>query len=211
MGNRFLGRLQTSPEPQASHGRRLRLLVLPFVNSRGDASQESFTDAMTDEVITELASLVGERVAVIARTTAMCYKGSRKGTAQIGRDVQVDYIVEGSVRRDDEQVIVNVQVVETGGETHLFARRYETRLADVFQLQESVAHDIAAHIPAVSDTARPQQAPRRPTGSLRPRTSTSRAATRCGIGRRRASPAPGSTSSRPSPATLASRSPATAG
>ena len=78
---------------------RTRLLVLPFVNLTGDPAQEYFSDAMTDELITELAALAPDALAVIARTTAMHYKGSHKDVARIGRELNVDYVVEGAVRR----------------------------------------------------------------------------------------------------------------
>jgi len=167
-GYRFLGKLLPSPSvtAQAPPSSRPRLLVLPFVNSSGDISQEYFSDAMTDEIITALVSAAGEHLAVMARTTAMRCKGSRKGAAQIAREVRVDYIVEGTVRRGEEQVVVNVQLIEAAGETHLFARRYEAKLADIFQLQDSITHGIAAHIPSAGDAACGRQPRRRPTESL---------------------------------------------
>jgi TolB-like protein len=90
---------------------RARLLVLPFVNLTGDPAQEYLSDAMTDEVITALAALPPDALAVIARTTAMRYKNSQKDVARIGRELSVDCVVEGAVGRSGESVTVNVQLV----------------------------------------------------------------------------------------------------
>ena len=166
-GYRFIGELHASSSPaEAEPTRRPRLLVLPLVNSSGDPSQEYFSDAMTDEIITALASLTGDHLAVIARTTAMHYKGSHKDVARIGRELQVNYVVEGTVRRTEEQVLVNVQLIETSGQTHLFAKRYEGTLGDIFQVQGSIVRGIAVHIPSIGPSARGQQIPRKPTDNL---------------------------------------------
>ncbi len=148
-GYRFIAdvcRSTRAPEPERVH--RARLVVLPFVNLSGDPAQEYLSDAMTDEVITELASLAPEQLAVIARTTAMHYKGSRKDVARISRELGVDYAVEGGVRRNDSKVGMNVQLIQSGDQVHLFARKYEAELRDIFCLQSSVAQDIALHVDA---------------------------------------------------------------
>jgi len=135
---------------------RARLVVLPFVNLSGDPAQEYASDAMTDEIITELASLAPERLAVIARTTAMHYKGDRKDVARIARELGVDYVVEGALRQDAGQAVVNVQLIQAGDQAHLFARRYEAALRDIFHLHGAIAQDIATHIdaPGVSEEVR---------------------------------------------------------
>ncbi len=129
---------------------RIKLAVLPFVNLSGDAAEEYFSDAMTDEIITALASVAPEQLAVIARTTAMHYKGSHKGVARIGRELGVDYILEGSVRRKDNNVSLNVQLIETNDQTHLFAKRYDSELLDVFDVQNHLAQEVAASVPVMS-------------------------------------------------------------
>ncbi len=151
-----------APEPD----RRLRLAVLPFLNLTGDPAQEYFSDAMTDEIITDLASLAPEHLSVIARTSAMHYKGSRKDVARIGRELSVDYIVEGSLRRAEEQITINVQLIETGRQAHMFARRYQAKLRDVFAMQRSIAHDIASNIPPIAGRLRGKPDTRKPTESL---------------------------------------------
>jgi TolB-like protein/Tfp pilus assembly protein PilF len=125
--------------------------VLPFVNLSGDPAQEYFSDAMTDEIITEFAKLAPEQLAVIARTTAMHYKGSHKDVGRIGRELSVDYVVEGGVRRNDDQVAINVQLIQTSDQTHLFAKKYDAEMHDVFSLHKCIAQAIAGHTPRVAD------------------------------------------------------------
>lgn len=142
--------LAEAPETAA---RRARLAVLPFVNLSGDPAEEYFSDAITDEIITALATLAPEQLAVIARTTAMHYKGSHKDVARIGRELGVHYIVEGGVRRISNQVSFNVQLIQACDQTHLFARKYEFELLDVFSIQTQLAQELAAHIPPIAETA----------------------------------------------------------
>lgn len=154
-GYRFLASTsEASPSSARMQSPRVRLLVLPFVNLSGDSTQEYFSDAMTDDVITALANLAPEALAVIARTTAMHYKGSHKDVARIARELGVKYVLEGGVRRTGSQVGINVQLIQASDQAHLFAQRYETELCEVFALQNSVARAIAVHIPLVADKTR---------------------------------------------------------
>jgi len=127
---------------------RVRLVVLPFVNLSGDPAQEYASDAMTDEVITELAGLAPQRMAVIARTTAMHYKRGFKDVARIARELGVDYVVEGALRQDAGQAVVNVQLIQASDQAHLFARRYEGQARDIFFMHSAIAQDIATHVDA---------------------------------------------------------------
>ncbi len=146
-GYRFIGRVSEAPAtPQSSSALRARLLVLPFVNLSGDPAQDYFSEAMTDETITALASLSPKQLAVIARTTAMHYKGTHKDVARIARELQVDYVVEGGIRRFSDQVLVNVQLIQTSDQAHLFARKYEAELRDIFRMHSFIAQDIAPHV-----------------------------------------------------------------
>lgn len=137
--------------------RRSGLLVLPFVNLSGDPAQEYFSDATTGEIITELAGLAPNVLALIARTTAMHYKGTHKDVAHIGRELGVDYIVEGSVRRTPDRIALSVTLVRASNQMHVFARRYDVELREMFRLHRSVARDIAAHIDmgSIASAARP--------------------------------------------------------
>lgn len=149
-GYRFIGEVRME-EGSAERGRarRARVLVLPFMNRSGDPSQEFFSDAITDEIITELAAVAPEQLAVMARTTAMHYKGTRKDVSSIGRELGVDYVVEGSVRCGEDRVAANVQLIETESQTHLFARKYEADLRGIFGMQNAIAKAVASCIPAV--------------------------------------------------------------
>jgi TolB-like protein/Tfp pilus assembly protein PilF len=149
-GYRFIAPVSELPAAAAAPAKRVRLLVLPFVNASGDPAQECFSDAMTDDVITELAAMAPGELAVIARTTAMRYKGSHKEVVRIGRELNVDYIVEGGVRRGDGRTNINVQVIRAGDQEHVFAKRYDGDSTEVFSLQGRVAHEIANHIGAVT-------------------------------------------------------------
>ena len=129
-------------------------MVLPFVNLSGDPAEEYFSDAMTDEIITGIAALLPDHLAVIARTTAMRYKASHKDVGRIGHDLSVDYVVEGGVRRADGRVAINVQLIQVKDQTHLFASKYDAEIREVFTLQNSIAQALATHIPSLAETAR---------------------------------------------------------
>jgi len=149
-GYRFIANVSESPGAVARPSvQTARIVVLPFVNLSGDPAQDYFSDAMTDEIITNLAALAPDAVAVIARTTAMHYKRSHKDVARIGRELGVDYIVEGSVRRDDRHMAINVQLIQVSDQTHLFAKAYDGELEELFSIQRRIAHAIAAQIPVV--------------------------------------------------------------
>ncbi len=150
-GYRFIAEVHPLPSPPADvAGRRARLIVLPFMNLSGDPREEYFSDAMTDEIITAIAALSPEHLGVIARTTTMRYKGSRKGVEQIGHELAVDYVVEGGVRSAEGRIAINVQLIQVKDQTHLFARKYDAEMRDIFQLQSSIAQSIAAHIPGLA-------------------------------------------------------------
>jgi len=148
-GYRFLATVsEYSPSPMAPP-RRPRLVVLPFSHAGGDPAEDYLCEAMTDEIITALCQVAPDRLAVIARTTAMHYKNSNKDVAHIGRELGVDYVVEGGVRRGDDQVAMNVQLIQTSDQTHVFAGKYDGTMNDLFGLQTRIAEDIVTHIPSV--------------------------------------------------------------
>jgi TolB-like protein/Tfp pilus assembly protein PilF len=146
-GYRFLEAVSEPPRtPEKRQAARARMVVLPFVNMSGDPSQEYFSDAITDEIITALAGLAPEQLAVVARTTAMHYKGSHKDVSRIARELGVDYVVEGGVHRSNGQVGINVQLIQTSDQTHLFAKKYDSTLRDLFNVQLSIAQAVGAHV-----------------------------------------------------------------
>jgi hypothetical protein len=97
-------------------------------------------------MITQLGDLEPNRLGVIARTSAMQYKGAKKDTRQIGRELGVDYILEGSVRREGDRVRITAQLIQVKDQTHLWARDYDRNLRDILALQSDVAGAIAREI-----------------------------------------------------------------
>jgi TolB-like protein/Tfp pilus assembly protein PilF len=143
-GYRFIAGVTEAVETPDHARAGTRMVVLPFANLSGDAAQEYFSDAITDEITTEVARLVSGNLAVIARTTAMRYKATRKDAVRIGRELAVDYIVDGGVRRADGRVMVNVQLIRAAHQTHVWAKRYDAELRDLFGLQSEIARELAA-------------------------------------------------------------------
>jgi TolB-like protein len=159
VGYRFIGCL-LDPASGTRKEQQLRLLVLPFSNLSGDPAQDYLCDGLTEEMIGQLAAIDGHRLAVIARTTAMHYKGTRKSVGAIGRELRVDYVVEGSIRLSEGRARVSVQLIETVGEDHLWAKTYDGGLGDVLRFQDQVAHAVASQVRcAVAPTAAPAIAP----------------------------------------------------
>jgi TolB-like protein/DNA-binding winged helix-turn-helix (wHTH) protein/Tfp pilus assembly protein PilF len=120
------------------------LAVLPLENLSDDPAQEYFADGMTDELIGDLAQLRSLRV--ISRTSVMHYKGGNQTIPQIGRELGVDAVIEGTVEREKNRVRIRVQLIEAASDRHLWARSYDYELKDVLLLQSTAAHDIASEI-----------------------------------------------------------------
>jgi TolB-like protein/DNA-binding winged helix-turn-helix (wHTH) protein/Tfp pilus assembly protein PilF len=120
------------------------IAVLPLDNLSGDASQDYFSDGMTDELITDLAKIKALRV--ISRTSVMRYKGTHTPLPEIARTLNVDAIVEGSVLRSGEQVRITAQLIQVPADKHLWAESYEGNLSDTLALQNKVARAVAEQI-----------------------------------------------------------------
>ena len=131
------------PEPisRSSRAPRLSIVVLPFVNLGTDTDQQYFGDAITDDITTDLSRLAD--MVVISRNTAFTYRNKPIDTKQIGRELSVRYVLEGSVRRSGNQVRVNAQLVDAETDTHLWAERFEGDTADLFALQDEITARIA--------------------------------------------------------------------
>jgi TolB-like protein/DNA-binding winged helix-turn-helix (wHTH) protein/Flp pilus assembly protein TadD len=140
-----LTRFRFNEQPRSSNS-RLMLAVLPFENLTGDPSQEYFSDGMTEEIITELGDIDPRDLGIIARTSVMHYKGSRVSLSQVGRELSVQYVMEGSIRRDAERVRVTAQLIQTKDQTHVWAKEYDRELKDALVLQGEVAHEIADEV-----------------------------------------------------------------
>lgn len=120
------------------------LAVLPLENLSGDASQDYFSDGMTDELITELGQI--GQLRVISRTSAMTYKGVHRSLPQIAKELNVDAVVEGTVLRSGNQVRITAQLIQGAADKHLWAKSYEGDLGDTLALQKQVASSIAEAI-----------------------------------------------------------------
>lgn len=145
-GYLFAAAVSACPVAAPFPRRRLRLAVLPFLNAGGDPAEEYFSDAMTDELITVLCRVAPRELAVIARTTAMHYKNREKDVAQIGRELGVDYILEGGARRGEAQAVLNVQLIQTSDQAHIFAERYVRPSHGVLAALDDIAADVARNL-----------------------------------------------------------------
>ena len=119
------------------------IAVLPFVNLTGDPSLEYIADGMTEETITRLATLEPSRLLVIARTSAMSYKYSRKTAQQIGRELNVLYVVEGSLRRQNNQLRVIAKLIRVSDQMHLWAKSYQGEDVQLPEFEDQVAESVA--------------------------------------------------------------------
>src|SRR5215468_8933069 len=125
---------------------RLMLAVLPFQNLSGEEQQEYLADGMTEEMITRLGGLNPQRLGVIARTSAMQYKASHKDTSQIARELNVNYLLEGSVRRQEQRIRVTARLIHASDQADIWADSYEVDISDILKVQSEVARAIAGQI-----------------------------------------------------------------
>ena len=122
---------------------KLMLAVMPFENLSGNPEQEYFSDGMTEELIAQLGSLQPARLGVIARTSAMTYKRGDRDIRQIGSELNVDYVLEGSVRREGDRVRITAQLIQVSDQTHRWSESYERSTQNTLALQADVARNIA--------------------------------------------------------------------
>jgi TolB-like protein/Tfp pilus assembly protein PilF len=125
---------------------KIMLAVLPFENFTGDSSEDYFSDGLTEEMIGQLGNLDPAHLGVIARTSVMHYKHSQESIPAIGRDLGVQYVIEGSVRRDAKRVRITAQLIQVKDQSHLWARQYDRDLGHLLELQEEVAREVANEI-----------------------------------------------------------------
>jgi len=117
------------------------IAVLPFANISADKDQEYFCDGMTEEIITKLTTI--NDLKVISRTSVMRFKNSKKSIKEIGRQLAVENVLEGSVRKDKNRVRITAQLIRVADDAHLWAKNYDRKLEDIFALQDKVAKAIA--------------------------------------------------------------------
>jgi TolB-like protein/class 3 adenylate cyclase len=130
-----------APAPEKSAAPRLSMVVLPFANIGGGAEQEHFVDGVTESLTTDLSRIRGSFV--IGRNTAFTYKGKHVDLKQIGRELNVRYVLEGSVQRGGNRMRVNVQLIDAETGNHLWAERFDKPLADLFDMQDEIVARLA--------------------------------------------------------------------
>lgn len=125
-GYRFVALIdQAATDRERITDRRAMLAVLPFENLSAGRRYDYFSDGLTEEMIAQLSRLNPERLGIIARTSSMMFKGTRKGIAEIGGELGVHYVLEGSVRRSRGRIRIAAQLIQVSDETHVWAENYE--------------------------------------------------------------------------------------
>ena len=121
-----------------------RIAVLPFIDLSAEANHTSFADGMTENVIAELARIQG--LTVIARTSVMRYKGTLKDVATIGRELRVGTLLEGSIRKTDNQVRISAQLIDVASQGHLWSQEYDREVTAVLGIQSDIASHVAQRL-----------------------------------------------------------------
>ena len=170
-GLRFVGEVKQEPiEPRnpdattrASDGRPA-IAVLPFANMSGDPTQDYFSDGISEDIITDLSRW--HRLAVQSRSASFRYRGAAVDLARVARELNVRYIVEGSVRRLGERIRISAQLIDTETGNHVWAERFDREIADVFKVQDEVAQTIVSTLVGRVQAADAERARRKPPASL---------------------------------------------
>jgi TolB-like protein/class 3 adenylate cyclase/tetratricopeptide (TPR) repeat protein len=140
------------------------IAVMPFANMSGDPEQEYFADGMVEEIVTALSRI--RWLTVIARNSSFTYKGQAIDVKQVGRELGVRYVLEGSVRKGGSRVRITAQLIEAASGTHLWAERYDRDLTDIFALQDEITERVAAVIEPQLHAAEYVRSERKPPESL---------------------------------------------
>ena len=152
--------VQAKPSPGMLAPPRLSMVVLPFANIGGDLSHEHFVDGVTESLTTDLSRLHGSFV--IGRNTAFTYKGKAVDLKQIGRELNVRYVLEGSLQRGGNRMRVNVQLIDAEKGSHLWAERFDKLFTDLFEMQDEIVARLASTLDAeliAAEARRAEQAP----------------------------------------------------
>jgi TolB-like protein/Flp pilus assembly protein TadD len=144
-GYRFIASVHEVSEQEKEPG-RVMLAVLPFLNLGGNPSDDYLSDGLTEETIAHLGAMQPQRLGIIARTSSMAYKGTTKAAKQIGAELQVDYLLESSVRRQGKRVRITVQLIRVADESHLWAENYDHDSRNFLGMQRELASAVCAQI-----------------------------------------------------------------
>jgi TolB-like protein/class 3 adenylate cyclase/Flp pilus assembly protein TadD len=150
-----------APTPEKSGPPRLSIVVLPFTNLGGDPEQDHFVDGVTESLTTDLSRIRGSFV--IGRNTAFTFKGKAVDLTQIGRELNVRYVLEGSVQRGGNRMRVNVQLIDAQSGNHLWAERFDKPLADLFDMQDEIVARLAGALNTQLVVAEARRAEETPT------------------------------------------------
>jgi len=151
-------------EAEAPTGTKPSIIVLPFLNMSGAAEQEFFADGLTEDILTDLSRF--RDLFVISRNTSFKFKGQAVDVQKVARELGVQYVIEGSVRRAGNRVRVTVQLIDGASDRHLWAERYDRDLEDIFAIQDEITSAIVATLPGRVAAAARDRAERKPTESM---------------------------------------------
>ncbi|HMA15490.1 MAG: winged helix-turn-helix domain-containing protein [Bacteroidota bacterium] len=140
------------------------LAVMPFVNLSGDPEQDYFTDGVVEDIVSALSRM--RWLFVIARNSSFRYKGQAADAKQVGRELGVRYVLEGSLRKADKRVRITGQLIDAASGTHIWAERFEGTLDNIFELQDQMAASVVGAIAPQLERAEIERAQKKPTGSL---------------------------------------------
>jgi adenylate cyclase len=163
-GVRFAGEVTELTDPAAPTSDKPSIAVLPFENMSGDPEQEYFVDGMVEEIITALSRI--RWLVVFARNSSFSYKGQSPDVKQVGRELGVRYVLEGSVRKAGGRVRITAQLIDTLSGAHLWADRFDGSLEDIFELQDKVAISVAGVIEPTLQAAETARSANRSTNDL---------------------------------------------
>jgi adenylate cyclase len=156
--------VKAAAPPTAAMSRKPSIAVLPLANMSGDPEQEFFSDGLTEDIITELSRF--HELLVISRNSTFVYKGKAVRVQDVAREFDVDYVLEGSVRKAGGRIRVTVQLIDAETDRHIWAERYDRDLEDIFAIQDEMTRAIVATLPGRVEAARHDRAKRKPTESM---------------------------------------------
>lgn len=151
-GSTFLRKIA---QPQPVRSAKTMLVVLPFENLSGDPTEEYLADGVTEELSARLGNLDPQHLGVIGRTSAMTYKGAKHTINEIGKELSVSYVLEGSVRREGTKLRIAAQLVNVSDQAHVWADHYDREVRNLVQVEDEVASDIAREVGVSLAVAQP--------------------------------------------------------
>ena len=159
-----LGSPRATAAGPTSHQAKPSIIVLPFANMSGAPEQEYFADGLTEDILTDLSRF--RELFVISRNTSFKYKGQAVDVKKVAREIGVQYVVEGSVRKAGNRVRVTVQLVDAESDHHVWAERFDRDLEDIFALQDEITSAIVATLPGRLEAAARNRAERKPPANM---------------------------------------------